>query len=111
MQIWRVGKDFQVLLTGGKAHIGAVAVAVCYDLQKGSCNVSQIAVYGHREESLAADLALKMAKALRTTVAFSAGIHFDDLTAGALAEVVEGARQLTEIALGALIGKVQHKGI
>lgn len=99
LQIWRVGDDFQVLLTGGKAHIGAVAVAVCYGTEKESCNVSQIAVHGHREDSLAAKLARQMAKALRTTVAFSAGIHFDDLTPVELDEILIAAPRLVDKAI------------
>ena len=99
LRVWPVGNDYQVLLSGGQAHIGAVAVAVCYDAQKGSCNVSQIAVYGHREDSLAANLALKMAKALRTTVAFVAGIHFDDLTPMELDDILTIAPRLVNEAI------------
>ncbi len=91
-----LGRDWQIILSGGKAHIGAAALAVCYDADRAAVNVLQIAVYGHREDALCGELALTLSRAFKTTVAVSAGIHFDGLTAEEVTEVVRLSRELAE---------------
>ena len=73
--LW-LGKDLQVIMSGGREHIGAVALA----RYPGPSNVSQISVPGHREEELAVKTALRLSEAMQCTVAVSAGIHFDNLS-------------------------------
>lgn len=85
----RLGADYQIIVSGGQAHIGASAVAVCYDRKKKKVNVSQIAVYGHKEDELAQGLARKLSRATGATVAVTAGIHFDQLAKSDISQIME----------------------
>ncbi len=91
-----LGQDWQIILSGGAVHIGAVALAVCYDRTRAAVNVSQIAVYGHREDALCHEVAFTLSKALKTTVAVSAGIHFDGLVEEDITEIIKISKELTE---------------
>ena len=93
---FKLGKDLQLIISGGQAHIGAVALAVCYDRNRAAVNVSQIAVYGHREDALCREVAATLSKGLKTTVAVSAGIHFDGLLEEDIAEIMQISKELTE---------------
>ncbi len=87
-----LGNDLQVVISGGRGHIGAVALAVCKDSEAGRADASQIGVEGHREDELVQSAALRLSKALCCTVAVSAGIHFDNLTKteiGAIVKIVD----------------------
>lgn len=95
----RMGRDYQILISGGQAHIGASAVAVCYDRKQAKTNVSQIAVYGHKEDELARTVAVKLSKATRSTVAVTAGIHFDGLNREDIRQILE----ITDFLLDQLI--------
>ncbi len=96
MDAFPLGKDWQIILYGGTAHIGAVALAVCYDAERAAVNVSQIAVYGHREDDLCRAVAFTLSKALKTTVVVSAGIHFDGLSDREIQEIRQTISDLTE---------------
>ncbi len=91
-----MGRDWLITIGGGKVHIGAVALGICYDERKGKANASVISVPGHREDALLFPLAQKMSKALKTTVCVVAGIHFDDLSARELKRVILNAETLAE---------------
>ncbi len=91
-----LGRDWQIMLYGGAAHIGAVALAVCYDTNRRAVNVSQMAVYGHREDALCREVASTLSKTLKTTVVVSAGIHFDGLSEQDIKKIRQIALALTE---------------
>ena len=84
----RLGKDYQIMISGGQEHIGALALAVCYDNNQSKVNVSQIAVYGHKEDELVCDVARRIGKELKCTVSVTAGIHFDDLSRPEIEQVL-----------------------
>lgn len=73
----RLGKDMQVLISGGREHIGAVALAVHPHSKTEPVYAWQAP--GHREEEMARASALRLSNALGCSVAVSAGIHFDNL--------------------------------
>ena len=97
MKIVPVGDDIQVILTGGEAHIGAVAVASC-----GNPQGSVREMPHHREGELAQKIASRLANALHVTVSVCAGIHFPQISRDEIATVLALADRLTEDALNSL---------
>ena len=83
-----LGRDLQVVISGGQEHIGAAALAVYRDSEPGRVSVSHITVYGHREDELVRTAALRLSKALHCTIVVSAGIHFDHLTTAEIEKIV-----------------------
>lgn len=93
VQAIRQGRDWLFLLTGGEAHIGAVSTSWN---AAGQWKAATHAVPGHREDELAAAMALRASEALGTTVTVAAGIHYDQLRKEHIPLVVEQAwRQFT----------------
>ncbi|MDR0267589.1 hypothetical protein [Paenibacillus sp.] len=86
-----VGRDILLLLTGGTAHIGAVATAYfCGKAQE--VQVQTIDLPGHREQELAAYMAEKAAEALGCTVTVAAGIHYDGINKAQILDIVAEAK-------------------
>jgi len=71
-----VGRDLLVTITGGRAHVGAVAVGI---KTGGMATSSVITVPAHREDRVVNGAAEKLARALGRTVVVVAGIHYDDM--------------------------------
>lgn len=90
----KLGTDYQVIISGGEEHIGAVALGVCYDKARKKSNVSQVAVYGHKEDMLVRKAALLLSEQLAGTVAVTAGIHFDNLPPEEIEKILEIAQAL-----------------
>lgn len=86
----RMGEDVAFIVTGGKAHIGAVATA--YWSEDGNVRVHTMSLPGHREEELAIELATKAAFSMKRTVAVLAGIHFEQPTKQDIEAIVAAAR-------------------
>lgn len=98
-----LGRDLQVWLTGGAAHIGAAAVAVPRPGLKNagriSADASVVTVSGHKEDLLARELAIKLAAALNATVAVTAGLHWDNAGPGQIAMAEELSLKLADMLL------------
>lgn len=86
-----MGQDVVFLLTGGAAHIGAAATAM-YNPEERTVRVDTLALPGHREGELAAELAGMAARSLECTVAVLAGIHLHQPTSQEIEAVVAEAR-------------------
>ncbi len=96
-----MGEDFSVALYGGgRAHVGAVALALprpsLADPLAGSATASVLAAPGHKEDLLARELALKLASELGVTVAVACGIHLDAATETEIREVRSLALEMAE---------------
>ena len=127
LRCFTLGKDYQVIISGGREHVGAVALGQCYKTEPDKANVSAlsayrhdtppaplkgginaeanasvIAAYGHREDELAKNAARKLSKAFCANVAVTAGIHFDDLSPQEIDEIILTVNELT----GQLIAKL-----
>ena len=79
IHIWAVtcGDDLSLTITGGtKAHIGAVALAI-YEPARDSATVSNLTVYSHRDDVLAAKCAKRAAIRRKGTATAAVGIHID----------------------------------
>jgi len=78
------GKDYAISVMGGdESHIGAIAVCI-----PGSVS-SVISVPGHKEEALALQLASSISRALNCVISVSIGIHFDNITASQINDIVQ----------------------
>lgn len=102
--VQRIGEDFLVAIWGGeKPHIGAVAVAQPRPSLKNpnltSASASVFCFISHKEDDLAKAVSEIMAAALKTNVVVTAGIHWDDLEAGAIQKVVQNSEILVDLIL------------
>ena len=102
-----VGKDWQVVLTAGKAHIGAVALAVpCPRTAEGvTASVSVLTAPGHRDDIPAGKLALKLCKATSTKVTVTAGLHLDGATLEEINDLVDNSVRIADILVLKLKGE------
>lgn len=82
----KLGTDYTFIITGGTAHIGAMAIAY-YD-QEGRFVVEGNEVPGHREGPLSKELALAAAEKLHATVSVVMGIHIDQATKEMIEDIV-----------------------
>jgi len=97
-----VGGDLVVIITGGKAHVGAAAVGITCG---GLASSSVVTVPAHREDRVAKGAAEKLAKALDRSVVVVAGIHYDAITKEEIDEALRLCDELVK-ALGVeLCGK------
>lgn len=79
------GEDRIVMITGGKAHIGAVSTAY---MGHERIEVQTQQLPGHKEAVLTEELAVKGARTLGRTCSVAAGIHYDELSQEQIAEIV-----------------------
>lgn len=84
-----MGRDYVILLSGGEAHVGAVAVAYWHE---GQVQCHLLEVPSHKEGELARELAQLACERLGATVTLAAGIHIDQATKTEIQEIVEQAR-------------------
>lgn len=106
------GRDVVVVVGGGtKYHTGAVAAAISLpslkDPAKQTTTASTLSMPGHKEDQIAREAALKLAKALDTTVTVAVGIHVDDASPDQIALMVENYHLLIDQALQTLIARQQ----
>jgi len=99
-QVTILGKDILVVLAGGVAHIGAVAMAQprpsLADPRKAGATSSVYTYVGHKEDSIAKTMAEKLSKALNRKVVVVAGIHWDNLRDEEIENIVGMCREITE---------------
>lgn len=95
------GEDLLLAIGGGEQpHIGAVATAVPRPSLKGdgarSASVSVHCLTGHKEDQLARDIALELAKQTGRTAVVTAGLHIDDANGRDIARLEENSRVLLD---------------
>ena len=84
------GQDLLLLVTGGRAHVGAVAV---WDGRNEDGEAVVIELTGHREGPLAGECAETLGRASCRTVTAVVGIHQDNATQDEIAAIVANVRQ------------------
>jgi hypothetical protein len=97
----RMGEDLCLILSGGeREHIGAAAVAQprpsMDDPARTSSTASVIALFGHKEDMLARELALKVAGTLNVVACVVCGIHLHQPSPVMLEETVAASRDLVD---------------
>jgi hypothetical protein len=105
LSLVRQGRDWIVTVTGGDAHVGAVAVESPAGGTRGEGCRSLTVVPGHKEGPLAEQAATRLAAVADRTVVAVVGIHRDDATraeiAAIVANVAQGVERLAEQLAGA----------
>ena len=84
------GQDLVLLLTGGEAHVGAVAV---WDARQPTEPAKVTELANHKEGPLAGTCAEIVGRATGRTVVAVAGIHQDEATRGEIEAIVLNARK------------------
>lgn len=98
-----LGDDLNVVITGGdQPHIGAVAVA--YVAADGSIDVDRIIIGNHREDVVVVPAAERIAAALHNAVTVCAGMHWDQIDAAGIENVLVNSRLLIDAVIAAQIG-------
>lgn len=95
-----LGNDILVVLSGGVAHIGAVAMAQprpsIADPRKAGATSSVYTYIGHKEDIIAKAMSEKLAKVLNRKVVVVAGIHWDNLKDEEIEVIVKMCHEITE---------------
>jgi hypothetical protein len=99
------GADLIVYISGGVEHIGAVGLGYCYNHADRKANSSVIAISGHKEDDLVKSISQKLSKALKTTVAVIAGVHYDNMTKSEIHTIIENANNLADELIRLLISQ------
>ena len=87
------GEDISMVITGGRAHVGAVAVGYC---RNGNVATETIVVPPHKEGEIASMFASTVAKHLHCTAVCTAGIHLDNITKDEIDTINDNAVQLLD---------------
>lgn len=93
---YSMGTDMVFHITGGAAHIGAMAVAYFNENDKGVHDQLEVFVRQlphHREGELAKECAELAAKTLKVTASVLMGIHIDHATKEQIEDIVEYVRK------------------
>jgi len=100
----RIGMDFVVAIWGGdRPHIGAVSVAQprpsLKDPDVTSASASVICILGHKEDELAKAVSEILSSSLNAVVTVIAGIHWDNISAQGVQQIVKNSEILTDMIL------------
>ncbi|HWQ44419.1 MAG TPA: hypothetical protein VN373_01995 [Methanosarcina barkeri] len=90
-----IGEDYLLTLTGGREHVGAVAIGL-FDEKSQRTSSSVITMPGHREEQLALNGARQVSRATGKTSVFIAGIHQDNISPEEIRGIVSAAGEMVE---------------
>lgn len=91
----KIGEDYLLTLTGGREHVGAVAVGL-FDEKSQRASSSVVTLPGHREEQLALQGARQVSRATKKTTVFVAGIHQDNISPEEIRDIVSASREMAE---------------
>ncbi len=95
-----MGEDLLVTIRGGRAHIGAVALAQPRPSLKEagitSATASVLCVVGHKEDAVVKTASERLSAALNVRVVAAAGMHWDDLDAEAIRGILNRVDALVE---------------
>lgn len=89
------GRDWLASLTGGQAHIGAVALALPPEAPLSASQPLLLSRHGHREDALAQECARQLAAASDTAVCVCAGIHYDAISREEITTVLRLCEDMT----------------
>jgi len=97
-----LGDDLLIILSGGKEHIGAVAMAEprpsLDDPGKISATSSVYTYIGHKEDEMSKSFSERLSKELNRKVVVAAGMHWDSLKSADI--------KLIRVICGRLIKKI-----
>jgi hypothetical protein len=99
-----LGDDICIIVSGGRRHIGAVALSVARPSLKAdgtnSSSTSVLAMTGHKDDAVAKYISEHLANNLNKNVVVVCGIHYDDIDCDGIDAIMgltsDGAKQLCE---------------
>jgi gallate decarboxylase subunit D len=98
-RLFELGDDLLVIVTGGAAHIGAVAMATprasLADPRLQSATSSVYTYIGHKEDLLVKLMSEEIAAKLGRKVVVLAGIHWDDMLKEEVRGIVDACKRLS----------------
>ena len=86
--LYALGRDLILAISGGEAHIGAVA---CSNQSK----LESFGMEGHKELDLVEEVASELSEVSQREILVVGGIHYDQITEAQIAEILVNARKLT----------------
>jgi hypothetical protein len=89
----KIGDDYLLTLTGGREHVGAVAIG-SFDEKSQRASSSVITMPGHREEQLALAGARQVSRATKKITVFIAGIHQDNISPEEIKDIVSASEEM-----------------
>ena len=93
LRVENLGRDLAAFLTGGEAHVGAVAVAGRAAGTGGEALADAIVAPGNKDGPLAEEGAALMAALSGRTCVMIVGIHVEDATPAEIEQIVAHARE------------------
>jgi hypothetical protein len=97
IQVLFMGEDVIFLITGGRAHFGAVATA--YVTGDTVAHVDVLSLPSHKEAELAAELGERASHELGRTVVVLVGIHLENPSRQDIKDIVEEVKKKMSQAL------------
>ena len=88
-----MGDDLVLFIYNDNAHIGAVAVGE-YDHKEQRTSTSVITRLGHKDDTIAQEVAHLIAKQTKGPVCAIVGIHIDNATESEINKILDSARAL-----------------
>ena len=88
MDLHLFGRDFLLLIGGGEAHIGAVACTNEIDLE-------HFTLKGHMEGELVDQVLREMAEVTEREIMVIGGIHYEQIQASQIEQILENVQGLT----------------
>ena len=96
-----VGSDMFFMLSGGREHIGAVAMGI-YDVESRRASASVISSPGHREDEIALRGARKISAITQNTTVLMVGIHIDNITVDEIRSIVQASEAMIDELIGTI---------
>ncbi len=93
LRLLEQGRDILVLISGGDAHVGAIAACDGRIVPTAAVKGGTVQMPGHREGPLATEAAETLAAAAGRTCAAVVGIHQDQATPAEIQDIVAHARR------------------
>lgn len=91
----KIGEDFLLILSGGKEHVGAVAVG-SFDEKSQRASSSVLCLPGHREDQIALQGARLVSKATQRASVFIVGVHLDSINPDEIGKIVSMSGEMIE---------------
>jgi len=88
-----IGNDLALYMYNDNAHIGAVAVGE-YDHKKQRASISVITRLGHKDDTVAQEVAHLIARQTKRPACVIVGIHIDNATGSEINKILDNARAL-----------------
>ena len=94
----KIGDDYNLLISGGKEHIGCTVLALPRPSLTGdgtiSATSSVINVTGHKDELVCRYLAERLCAYANAAVVCTGGIHADNISKDQIDEIMQAAQEL-----------------